>query len=116
MKRLALWLYDLLGLMRVRLWRIANPPKQPQHWWEKSYWYEVTALDKDGKPIEQPFLQQRIILERLSRLWIRSPDLRFGQLLLNGFPTGIYHVEDADLIEQLERFYADAVPVEKEEK
>lgn len=51
MRKLTLFFYDLLGAWRSRLWHIANPPEKPRHWWEKSYWYEVTALDKDGNPI-----------------------------------------------------------------
>jgi hypothetical protein len=51
MKHLALFFYDLLGTVRSHLWRLANPPRKPRRWWEASYWIEVTALDKDGKPI-----------------------------------------------------------------
>lgn len=48
--------------------------------------------------------QKRAIIERLYALWLRWPELRLGQLIMNIFGD-IYHVEDSVLIEELERVY-----------
>jgi hypothetical protein len=49
--------------------------------------------------------QKQECLGRLFRLWIASPELRLGQLLLNCFQADFYAIEDFDLLEQLEKMY-----------
>lgn len=49
--------------------------------------------------------QKRAIVEHLLAVWEKKPELRFGQLLLNAYPN-LYYVEDMDLVEVVERFYA----------
>lgn len=49
--------------------------------------------------------EKRIVLERFYTLWMRYPQLRFGQLIKNAFLEDIYYVEDEPFIEGLERFY-----------
>ena len=47
------------------------------------------------------------LLRIISKVWYKYPDLRLGQLILNGCPTdaGLYYMEDEDLIENLKRSY-----------
>ena len=50
-----------------------------------------------------------IILKRLEKLWLKDPDLRLGQLILNKFSfpkdAPLYYIEDDELIEELEKLY-----------
>lgn len=56
---------------------------------------------------------QRIprILKRLEKIWMKSPDMRFGQLFLNvfslhnGIDVKVYNMEDKELVEKIEKFY-----------
>ena len=47
------------------------------------------------------------LLRIISKVWYKNPDLRLGQLILNGCPTdaGLYYMEDEDLIKNLKRSY-----------
>ena len=46
------------------------------------------------------------ILDRISKIWEKYPDLRLGQLLLNCFSDPLlYYIEDDKLIEALESYY-----------
>jgi len=47
------------------------------------------------------------ILRILSKIWFKNPELRLGQLILNGCPTdsGLYYLEDEDLLENLKNTY-----------
>lgn len=50
------------------------------------------------------------ICKELENLWLKHPDLRLGQLILNAFPaTGesLYSIEDGGLIEKLKNLYAE---------
>ncbi len=44
-----------------------------------------------------------LILARIREIWVQSPDLRLGQLILNAMPDDrtAYYVEDADLVRGL---------------
>lgn len=47
------------------------------------------------------------ILERLSAVWKKHPDLRLGQLIGNVIAgDSMYYAEDAELIEAIEKFYS----------
>ena len=46
-------------------------------------------------------------LERLRKIWMRNPDLRFGQLVLNvseNIPL-LYNIEDDEFIKKMEKHY-----------
>lgn len=46
-------------------------------------------------------------LEQLRKIWMRNPDLRFGQLVLNvseNIPL-LYNIEDDEFIEKMEKCY-----------
>lgn len=47
------------------------------------------------------------ILRVTSKVWYKNPDLRLGQLILNACPTdtGLYYLEDEDLLESLKHVY-----------
>ena len=47
------------------------------------------------------------MLRILSKIWRKYPDLRLGQLVLNGCPddSGLYYMEDEDLLENLKKAY-----------
>ena len=47
------------------------------------------------------------LLRIISKVWYTNPDLRLGQLILNGCPTdaGLYYMEDEDLLKNLKRVY-----------
>ena len=46
------------------------------------------------------------ILDELKSIWVKHPDLRLGQLLLNVIPeTYLYYVEDDDLIKAIKNTY-----------
>ena len=47
------------------------------------------------------------LLRIISKVWYTKPDLRLGQLILNGCPTdeGLYYMEDEDLLKNLKRVY-----------
>lgn len=49
--------------------------------------------------------EQRATIERLLQLWVKHPELRLAQLILGGFRTDIYYLEDNALIESLEQSY-----------
>lgn len=46
-------------------------------------------------------------LERLKKIWMRNPDLRFGQLVLNISRNSslLYNIEDDEFIEKMEKYY-----------
>lgn len=44
-------------------------------------------------------------LERLMKVWEKSPDLRLMQLIINVTGIDPYYVEDEKLIEMIEKFY-----------
>ena len=52
-----------------------------------------------------------VILKSLEQLWMKYPDLRLGQLILNefslhnGIDSRIYYMEDEELIKSLEERY-----------
>ena len=47
-----------------------------------------------------------IILQELSNLWHKYPDLRLGQLICNVIrDPALYYIEDDKLIEVLKEFY-----------
>lgn len=54
-------------------------------------------------------MAKREVIERLYALWLQHPDMRLTQLVRNIYPTDydMYHVEDFELIEELERAYRD---------
>ena len=55
------------------------------------------------------------ILDRVSKIWEKYPDLRLGQLLLNCFSDPLlYYVEDDKLIEALESYYLNLCNKDKE--
>jgi len=48
-----------------------------------------------------------VFLERLRKIWMRNPDLRFGQLVLNvseNIPL-LYNIEDDEFIKKMEKCY-----------
>ena len=54
------------------------------------------------------------ILKEIEKIWVKFPDLRLGQLLINVFDAGsafahvsLYNLEDDKLVEQLEARYKD---------
>jgi hypothetical protein len=48
-----------------------------------------------------------LALARLKALWELTPDLRLGQLLVNAVGEDrMYYIEDEQLLEALEEFYA----------
>lgn len=49
--------------------------------------------------------EKREIVERLYRVWVENPHLRFGQLVKNVIRENLYNVEDSDLIDKIESFY-----------
>lgn len=49
------------------------------------------------------------VVGELEAAWKRTPDLRFGQLLINVFGMDFYYVEDAELVERV-REYVNAYP------
>ena len=49
--------------------------------------------------------QKQAVIERLYTLWCSRPELRFGQLLGNVFRE-IYFIEDGEMVQRLEHFYA----------
>lgn len=51
--------------------------------------------------------QKQEIIERLHALWLRNPELRLGQLILNCFRDNFYYTEDFKLIDVLEQRYAE---------
>jgi hypothetical protein len=46
--------------------------------------------------------QKRAAVERLLAVWLRLPDERLGQLLLNACPAGFFYAEDEALLNALE--------------
>ena len=49
------------------------------------------------------------ILEKIEKLWISDPDLRFGQLVMNIINPEksnieVYYIEDENLIDKLEKY------------
>jgi hypothetical protein len=46
--------------------------------------------------------QKRAAVERLLAAWLRLPDERLGQLLLNACPSGFFYAEDEALLNALE--------------
>lgn len=55
------------------------------------------------------------ILDRVSKIWEKYPDLRLGQLLLNCFSDPLlYYIEDDKLIESLESYYLNIYSEDKE--
>lgn len=54
-------------------------------------------------------LQQTKTLRALAKIWKKYPDMRFGQLIGNVFPTGSgtdpYYLGDAEFIRRIEAFY-----------
>ena len=53
------------------------------------------------------------VLNRLSVVWKRVPDLRLGQLLLNvASDPVLYYLEDEELINKIEQLYEDCVSTE----
>lgn len=52
-----------------------------------------------------------IILKQLEDLWMKHPDLRLGQLILNAFSlhqgvdSRVYYMEDEDFIREVEKAY-----------
>ena len=55
------------------------------------------------------------VLDRLSKIWEKYPDLRLGQLLLNCFSDPLlYYIEDDKLIESLESYYLNLYNEDKE--
>lgn len=49
--------------------------------------------------------EKKVIVDRFYELWLRHPQLRFGQLIKNVHKTDFYYMEDEPFIEQMERFY-----------
>jgi len=47
------------------------------------------------------------VMEDLRELWLRNPDLRLGQLLINAFQDKdrLYNIEDEPLIDVLHELY-----------
>lgn len=46
------------------------------------------------------------ILDELKSIWVKHPDLRLGQLLLNTVPEAyLYYIEDDELIKELKNTY-----------
>ncbi len=46
------------------------------------------------------------ILELIRQIWVRYPDLRLGQLILNACNDDrMYHMEDDNLVAELKRIY-----------
>lgn len=46
------------------------------------------------------------IMYELELLWRRYPDLRLGQLMLNGLSsTDLYYKEDREMVETIKEFY-----------
>lgn len=58
-----------------------------------------------------------IILKQLEDLWMKYPDLRLGQLILNvfslhnGIDARVYHMEDEDFIKEIKKAYDIEQPV-----
>lgn len=54
-------------------------------------------------------MAKREIIERLYGLWLQHPEMRLTQLVRNAYPAdyNLYHVEDFEFIEELERAYKD---------
>jgi hypothetical protein len=49
------------------------------------------------------------ILDKIEKLWISDPDLRFGQLVMNIINPEksnieVYYIEDENLIDKLEKY------------
>jgi len=52
--------------------------------------------------------QKREIVDRLYAVWVKNPDLRFGQLIWNGYgniESNLFYVEDRELISSMEEHY-----------
>lgn len=66
-------------------------------------------LKRSIKPSEVNRQAARIpqLINRLFRLWQKNPTMRLGQLIGNVIPEmDLYYVEDDELIERLEKYYA----------
>ncbi len=71
----------------------------------KSIWFNFIVEEVEINPDRIP---QRIpeILEEIKKIWLKYPDLRLGQLILNtDKELAVYNQEDAVLLEKLRKLY-----------
>lgn len=49
-------------------------------------------------------VRQRETVERILRAWLKMPELRFGQFLINATRKPIYYVRDGELADDCEEY------------
>lgn len=69
----------------------------------------LKKLEKDYSVRNEPRSPKRIpkILKAFEEIWVKYPDLRLCQLIVNAIHEGsLYHCEDEELIKLLRKFYS----------
>ena len=75
-------------------------------------------LEKDYSGAERNPARIREILLRLEKIWLKNPDMRLSQLILNFFIDNImlYYMEDEELIKNLEEMYSGKKKKKKQDR